>query len=52
MKGKPVKLTKDGKTVEAVKPSTITTLKSQGWKPVAAEVSAPVPAKPSKRDDA
>lgn len=32
-----MKLTKDDKTVEAVKPNTITRLKSQGWTPVEAD---------------
>lgn len=43
---KSVKLTKDGKTVTALKPTTVTRLKSQGWKVVEAAKAAPKPVLP------
>lgn len=47
-KPKPVRLVKDGKVTEAVKPTTVTNLKAKGWK--VEKPAAPAP-KVEKFDD-
>lgn len=45
---KPVKLTKDGQERLVRDPSTVTALRTQGWKVAAKKAAAPAP----KKDDA
>lgn len=46
---KPVRLVKDGKVTEAVKPTTVTDLKSKGWKVEKPAAPAPKVEKPAEK---
>ena len=49
---KPVKLTKDGQERTVRDPSTVTALRTQGWKVEASKKSAPATSAPKKDGEA